>query len=138
MAFPPEVSEYSRPDGSVVVPARVAGSMIRLLTIGVVEGRRHRVPVNSDMVRVLDALQEAAAAADAGSSGAGTTAVGGVTLDARQQYLTTAEAAVVCGCTPRAIVKAIGQGRLRAEQHGHLWLIGTADLDTYRFGRSSA
>ncbi|WP_368086276.1 excisionase family DNA-binding protein [Curtobacterium sp. MCBA15_001] len=90
------------------------------------------------MVRVLDALQEAAARADVARSVHGTSRGGEVTLSGRQEFLTVAEAAAVRGCSTRAITKAIASGRLPAERHGHSWWIGAADLDQYRYGRSRA
>jgi excisionase family DNA binding protein len=134
--FPPVLDDYVRRDGAVVVPARVAEAMIRLLTLGVTEGRLKGIPVNTDMVVVLDALQRAAMAEDAVGSDLGTMVGDPVSVVVADVPLVTAgQAAERLGCTARAITKAIENGKLLGRKVGHQWLIREQDFDTYRFGK---
>jgi excisionase family DNA binding protein len=48
------------------------------------------------------------------------------------RQLTTAQASTVIGITPRAIRKAITNGRLHAERSGGRWLINATDAALYR------
>jgi excisionase family DNA binding protein len=43
-------------------------------------------------------------------------------------WLSTGEAAVVLGCTPRAVVKAIATGRLPAQRQGRCWRVDGSAL----------
>jgi excisionase family DNA binding protein len=137
MSFPPELKDYARLDGAVVVPARVAGDLMRLLTLGVTEGRRRGIPVNTEMMVVLDAIQSAAIAEDSRSGSVVGTMVGDpVSLEMTDEPLVTSgQAALRLGCTARAITKAIACGRLLGRKVGNQWLIAEHDLETYRYGR---
>jgi hypothetical protein len=59
-----QLSSLLRPDGSVVVPGRVAEPMLRLLTKGLLEMRRTGAggALNSEASEVLLALQQASIA----------------------------------------------------------------------------
>lgn len=136
MSFPPVVAEYSRRDGAVVVPARVAEEMLVIFTRGVLYSRKNGLPVNTEMVVVLDALQCAANAEDAAGSDLGTMVGGPVSVVLADVPLVTAgQAAERLGCTARAITKAIENRKLLGRKVGHQWLIRVQDLDTYRFGK---
>lgn len=134
--FPPVPADYVRSDGALVVPARVAEEFLRVFTRGVLYSRAKGIPVNTDMVVVLDALQRAAMAEDAAGSDLGTMVGGPVNVVVADVPLVTAgQAAERLGCTARAITKAIGNGTLLGRKVGHQWLIREQDLDTYRFGK---
>lgn len=131
--FPPRLEDLQLPDGSLLVPARVAARMLKLLELGVVAARQRGAAsaVNLDMEIVLDALHEAAEEA---GSGTGTTVLVERRLDASGKLLGTQGAADRIGCSERAVRKAIAEGRLNAVRVGRAWLIGERELDWYRFG----
>lgn len=123
----------------MVVPPRVAGAAIRLLTLGVLEGRKRGVDVNSDMVVVLDALQEAAEREENRRRAArGTTVVGAVRLAVSGEGMTSAEAARLVGRDVRTIRKALESGRLVGRKVGRDWLIFETDLDHYAHDRKAS
>ena len=121
----------------MLVPARVAGPLVTLLTIGVREGRRRGVPVDMDMVVVLDAIHEAAerweqsVGAASGTTGPGENRVG----LGNHVLLSVATSAARAERSERAIRKACSERRLRAKKSGRDWQIAEEDLDDYRFGR---
>jgi excisionase family DNA binding protein len=133
--FPPRPDDYRRADGSVVVPARAVERLLKLLELGVVAARQRGMggAVNTDMVIVLDALQEAAGDA---SSAIGTTVPDSSTLEVSGKLLTAQGAADRIGCSARAVRKACTEGRLRAVQVGRSWLIEENDLERFRYGIS--
>jgi len=48
-----------------------------------------------------------------------------------KDVMTTGEAAEIKGVTRQAVHAAIQAGRLKAEQHGKVWLIRRRDLDRW-------
>jgi excisionase family DNA binding protein len=131
--FPTRPDDYRRPDGSVVIPARVVERMLKLLELGVVAARQRGMggAVNTDMVVVLDALHEAA---ERPSSAIGTTVPGSRSLEVSGKLLTAQSAADRIGCSSRAVRKACTEGRLRAVQVGRAWLIEEGELERWRYG----
>lgn len=134
--FPPRPADYQRPDGSVVVPARVVPALFELVTLGMTMGRSLGLPVNTYFVVVLDALAVAAEAEKSRDGSFPGTMVGdSVSLKASDESRwTTGQAAVRLGCSPRAVTKAIQSRKLPGRKVGHQWFITESDLEAYAHG----
>ena len=132
MAFPPEVSAFVNADGEVVVPPRVAEKMLRLVTLGVMDARRRRIPIDFDMLVVLDAMNVATLAAHRAGSAVGTDVGEGRTLGDAATLRPVAEVADAMGCSTRWVRKEIASGHLPAHRVGSRWLIADSDFETYR------
>ncbi len=52
-------------------------------------------------------------------------------MEAREHWVTTAEAAELKGVKRNAILRAIAEGRLIAARFGKVWLIHRQDLEGY-------
>lgn len=136
MTFPPVPADYVRSDGALVVPARVVEDLLRIFTRGVLVSRKNGIPVDTDMVVVLHAIQLAAMAEDTATSVDGSMVGDPVSLVlADEPLVTSGQAAERIGCTSRAIRLALEEGRLLGRKFGRQWLIGESDLEDYRFGR---
>lgn len=127
-----------RADGSVIVPASVAGDVLRAL----VRDLTARVRADGGEVapgvrRLLYALHTAAQRAEAFDSVTAPfeSAATGSTPRA-SGTVCVAEAAALMGCTPRHVRALIADGRLSAERVGaRVWAIDADALDHYRHHR---
>ncbi len=137
MAFPPEVSAFVTAEGEVVVPPRVAAKMLRLVTLGVMDARRLRhIPIDLDMLVVLDAMNVATLAAERTGSAVGTGVGEGRRVDDAATLRPVSEVADAMGCSTRWVRKEIASGHLPARRVGSRWLIADSDFETYRHARS--
>lgn len=134
----PGVERLVRDDGSVVVPAAVAGDVLRALVRDLTARvRADGGEVGPGVRRVLYALHDAAQRADAhqprpgpvGGTQEGPTGTVGVTAQA---------AAALLGCSTEYARRLARTGRVAATRHGPSWLIDRASLDAYRHGRDAA
>jgi excisionase family DNA binding protein len=134
MTTPPDpgIARLLRPDGSVTVPASVAGEVLRALVRDLAgRTRADGGEVSPQARRVLYALHAAAVRGDQtepGSSG-GTPERPPATLE-----LTVCEAAHAMRCSPSYARRLARSGRVRARRAGPVWLIDAASLDAYRTG----
>ncbi|WP_155059737.1 excisionase family DNA-binding protein [Streptomyces blattellae] len=135
----PDTERLTRADGSVIVPASVAGEVLRAL----VRDLTARVRADGGEVapgvrRLLYALHTAAQRADAFDSVTApfdSTAATG-TAPGQSGTVCVAEAAALMGCTPRHVRALIADGRLSAERVGaRVWAIDADALDHYRHHR---
>lgn len=127
-----------RTDGSVIVPAMIAGDVLRAL----VRDLTARVRADGGEVapgvrRLLYALHAAAQHADTfdfARASSASAATG--TVLAPSGTVAVAEAAALMGCSPRHIRALIANGRLPAERVGaRVWAIDAAALNDYRHHR---
>lgn len=123
-----------RPDGSVVIPADVAGevlrSLVRDLTARV---RADGGEVSPSVRRVLYALHEAAQRSEPPTgSDSGTPAPLPATVE-----LTAHQAALLLECSPEYARRLARSGRVDARRAGPAWLISRASLDAYRKGKAA-
>lgn len=132
MAFPPEVSAFVTTEGEVIVPPRVAAKMLRLVTLGVMDARRRHIPIDLDMLVVLDAMNVATLAAERAGSAVGTGAAEGRRVDDAATLRPVSEVADAMGCSTRWVRKEITSGHLPARRVGSRWLIADSDFETYR------
>ncbi|MFD8610535.1 excisionase family DNA-binding protein [Streptomyces sp. NPDC059631] len=128
-----------RADGSVIVPATVAGDVLRALVRDLTARvRADGGELTPGVRRLLYALHTAAQHADAFDSVTApfdSTAATGSTPRA-SGTVCVAEAAALMGCTPRHVRALIADGRLSAERVGaRVWAIDPAALDHYRHHR---
>jgi excisionase family DNA binding protein len=132
---PPEAANLIRPDGSIVIPAAVADSVLRLLVLGLTQAQHANAGGRPtiETVNVLHALNMAAikdsemSARGRDYSSSGTIEVSG------EKLLTSRESALSLHCTERQVRRLCEQGKLPALKIGQHWLISETDLDTYRF-----
>jgi|GEM_PF-2874178 excisionase family DNA binding protein len=117
------IADRMTPDGSVVVPPRVAAYLEA--KAGVTADRRILLRGHDD--EAYEVLMALHFAADAHRSGNGTEHVVGQRK--QPKLMTTTEAAKAIGVTDRCIRKRIATGRLPAERHGGSWLINPAQLN---------
>ncbi|KPC91906.1 helix-turn-helix domain-containing protein [Streptomyces albus] len=135
----PDAERLTRADGSVIVPATVAGEVLRAL----VRDLTARVRADGGEVapgvrRLLYALHTAAQRVEAFDSVTApfdsTSATG--TAPRPSGTVSVAEAAALMGCTPRHVRALITSGRLPAERVGaRVWAIDAEALDHYRHDR---
>ncbi|MFV2102810.1 helix-turn-helix domain-containing protein [Micromonospora sp. LOL_024] len=116
------------PDGSVIVPADVAGELlaaaVRDLTA---RARRDGLAVSGRAVAVLQALHEAAVRHDTTSSGPGTP-----TATTPMVEISTHEAATLMGCSAEYVRRLCRSGVVIARRIGPAWLIDRPSLDRHR------
>jgi excisionase family DNA binding protein len=124
-------------DGAVVVvPARAAAWLERFADLRALR-IRHR-GADPEVDAVLVALGVAAAAWREQHTGtANGTTVADVAEPAPSSSVTTAEAGQLLGIGPRAVRRAIAEGRLRAERHGDVWRIRREDVEHFRAARAA-
>ncbi|WP_031104972.1 helix-turn-helix domain-containing protein [Streptomyces sp. NRRL S-146] len=128
------VAHLLRPDGSVTVPAAVAGDVLRTLVIGLTARvRADGGAVAPGVSTLLHALQTAAVRAD--ESRHGFVDESPATVPATVE-MTAHQAAQVLGCSDQYARSLARSGRVRARRAGPVWLIDRASLDAYRTGRS--
>lgn len=125
-----------REDGSVVIPAAVAGEVLRALVRDLTARvRADGGEVPPSVRRVLHALHESAVRADAEEPPPAVTGRPVV----RSGNVSVAEAATLLECSPRHVRDLIRAGRLPAQRVGvRVWAVDPAALDNYRFGRTAA
>ncbi|MFE1250505.1 helix-turn-helix domain-containing protein [Streptomyces sp. NPDC058741] len=130
----PGVARLLRPDGSVMVPASVAGEVLRALVRDLVgRARADGGEVSPQARRVLYALHAAAVQDEStGPAFAPETRA----RSAASVELTARQVAEILGCSAQYARSLARSGRVRARRAGPAWLIDSASLDAYRTGRS--
>ncbi|MGI5512751.1 helix-turn-helix domain-containing protein [Streptomyces sp. CA-106131] len=132
-----------RPDGSVIVPAAVAGDVLRAL----VRDLTARVRVDGGKVapgvrRLLYALHTASQAAEADPEHRfeHETAPSrpGIVATSEGEWLSAEDAAQVLGCSVQYARRLAASDAFTARRIGRTWLIDRTSLDTYRHGRTAA
>jgi hypothetical protein len=133
---PPEGYVHGLDGPCVVVPARVAALLVTRAGLAGFHARHRGLDAEVDACIV--ALKVAAAAwrarhvgSDRGTDPAG---AGG---RPSPSWLTSRAAGARLGITPRAVVKAIGAGRLPAQWACGCWWIDPADVEHYRTQRDT-
>lgn len=129
-------SHLIRDDGAVVVPAAVAGEVLRALVRDLTARVRTDGGEVSPAVRqLLYALHQAAQQPPPqtpASSGPGTLAPAPATVE-----LTAHQAAHLLECSSEYARRLARTGRVQARRAGTAWLINPQSLDTYRKGRAA-
>lgn len=126
-----------RPDGSVVIPARLTPWVRSLIDAAVRDLRRAGRGGNfgADVLEMLDALTLSEVSPKGplirGESRIEVDGSG----DASGEILTSARAAELLQCTPRSVTRACRAGRLRGRLVGYTWLIYERDLAEYRHNK---
>ncbi|WP_044367358.1 excisionase family DNA-binding protein [Streptomyces natalensis] len=144
MSHPDTDAEHlTRADGAVIVPAAVAGDVLRALVRDLTARvRADGGEVTSGIRRVLYALHTAAQRAevfdsvtapfDRAASATGTAAPTSATV-------CVAEAAALMGCSTRHVRTLIAAGRLPADRVGaRVWAIDADALNHYRHHRGQS
>lgn len=128
-----------RPDGSVVVPARLTGWVRRLLEPALADIRRagRGGSLAFDVLETLDALERSEVSVSGTIMPGQDKIMVSSECEASEVFMVSAHAAEQLGCTDRAIRRALQEGRLRGRKLGREWLISQHDLDEYRFGKRS-
>ncbi|MES9804976.1 helix-turn-helix domain-containing protein [Streptomyces cinereoruber] len=124
-----------RADGAVVVPAEVAGEVLRALVRDLTARiRADGGEVSPAVRRLLYALHEAAQhpGTAPASSGPGTPPAAPATVE-----LTAPEAAYLLECSPEYVRRLARTGRVLGRRAGRVWLIDPASLDSYRKGQAA-
>ncbi|MFF0243963.1 helix-turn-helix domain-containing protein [Streptosporangium sandarakinum] len=140
MSRPLDLAYLLRDDGSVVIPAAVAGPVLRLLTIGLTARvRADGGEVGVTARRVLYALHEAAQRHETAGFLDETPAVVSGMVE-----VTATDMASFMGCSPQYVRRLCASGVLRARRVGRQWLIhhpatrngehGSEDTDRERSG----
>ncbi|MFE5852528.1 helix-turn-helix domain-containing protein [Streptomyces sp. NPDC056500] len=122
---PPGARHLVREDGSVVVPAELAGAVLRILLRDV--GARFHVDagkVPSSVSGLLWALNAAAEQAEA-RDGSGSGTPGGEPVSVE---IGTADAARELGCSEGYVRRLARAGRLRGRKVGPVWLVAEAAI----------
>lgn len=121
----------------VVVPARVAAWLERYTDLRSL--RTAQRGADPEVDGVLIAMGVAAARWRQQHTGSARgTAVAATAEPAPSSSLTTTQAGQLLGVGPRAVRKAIAEGRLRAEPHGSAWRIAREEVEHYRAARRAA
>ncbi|MEU3277294.1 helix-turn-helix domain-containing protein [Streptomyces antibioticus] len=139
MSHRADAEHLTRADGSVIVPATVAGEVLRALVRDLTARVRADGGELSPRVReVLYALHTAAQRADAFDSVTAPFESAATGSTPRPSgTVCVAEAAALMGCTPRHVRALITSGRLPAERVGaRVWAIDADALDHYRHHRA--
>lgn len=106
-------------DGSVLIPASVAGDVIRFIVLGLTDRvRTDGGEVSTSARRVLWALHEAAQRQDEAGFPDETPPPAQVTVE-----MTACEVAAVMGCSPQYVRRLCASGVLRARRAGRQWMI---------------
>jgi excisionase family DNA binding protein len=126
----------------VLVPAEVAGILLRVLVLGLRElVRADGGEVSPAMRRLLYALHAAAEhqdQAEEANDRAGAGPLSSAARTASAGHATVREAAELLGCSERWVQRLARRGVLPARRVGPLWLIEAAALDSYRYGRRTS
>ncbi len=136
-----EAEHLTRADGAVIVPAAVAGDVLRALVRDLTARvRADGGEVTPGIRRLLYALHTAAQHADAFDSATApfdSSATG--TPPRTSGTVSVAEAAALMGCTTRHVRTLIAAGRLPAERVGaRVWAIDADGLNHYRHHRGDS
>lgn len=116
----------------VVVPGRVAAWLERHADLGKLRAE-HR-GADAEISAVLVALGVAAATWRGAATG--TTDAATPEPDSPSE-LSTSQAAGLAEVSPRAIRRAIAEGRLPARRAGQRWVLSREDVEHYRAGRAA-
>lgn len=115
-----ELPSLLRPDGTIIIPAAVAGDVLRLLVLGLtVRVRADGGELGPTARRVLWALHEAAQRTEQTGFADETSAPAPATVEIR----TAQEMAVVMGCSVQYVRRLCASGALHARRAGRSWLI---------------
>lgn len=134
-----DLSPYRTRTGAVVVPAEVAGELLRAVIRDLtVQARRDGMLVSDRARAVLHALHLAAVDHDRACSATGSTGAEPVIIRPQVTAMTIKEAAAELECSPRWVRSLVAAGRLRARRSGRVLLVDAADLDAYRRGQRAA
>jgi excisionase family DNA binding protein len=120
-------------DGSVVIPASIAGEVLRAVVRDLTERvRTDGGEVSSAARGVLRALHAAASQPSREGDGSefGTPSDQGASV----REVTVATAAELLGCSQRYVRRLAESGRVAARRDGWIWLIDRASLDAFRTG----
>lgn len=130
---PPDAT--AGPDGSVVVPARLASTTFAALVLYL--GDRTRANGGAITPEARDLLHALNRAAQGPSSASATPDDGPPTVVHGQgQLLGVAEAARVLGCNPSYVRRLCHRGTIPAQRLQGGWVIEAGALDDYRHGRT--
>jgi excisionase family DNA binding protein len=121
----------------VVAPAEVVAKLLERTSLDVL--RVSARGADSEVYDLLMALRLAALAHPSSDIGTFGSDVGTFVAEQAEpgpySLLTTAEAATLIGITPRAVLKAIREGRLLASQNDATYLIKRDDAKAFRSNR---
>lgn len=124
------------PDGSVIVPAHLAGPVRRILVRDLAQHVRTDGGTPTAGVRQLVyALSRAEHHHD---HAAAMSATGPISAPSPTLEISTAEAAQLMGCTDRHVRRLCRSGVFTARQVGRAWLIDQAAFDTWRYATEAA
>jgi excisionase family DNA binding protein len=128
------VLDLIRPDGSVIVPAGVAGEVLRSLVRDLTARVRTDGGEVSPTVRgLLNALHAAAERVDTATTGPSSDP-GTTTIQRANVEIGTGDAAALLECSTEYVRRLARSGRIQARRLGAAWLIDSASLDAYRTG----
>jgi excisionase family DNA binding protein len=126
----PTAAVRSLPDGSVIVPPRLAGAVYRILVRDLAQHIRADGGGPTVAVRQLvyalaraEQLHTEDRFANEPPPAASSTV-----------ETSTAEAAALLGCSAKHVRQLCRAGRIQGRRLGRAWLIDTASLDAYRYG----
>ncbi|MFI8106286.1 helix-turn-helix domain-containing protein [Streptomyces sp. NPDC086023] len=130
-AQPEPFRSLVRPDGSVLVPAAVAGEVLRALVRDLTARvRADGGEVSPTVRRLLYALHAADEQHQRAGSVPGTPPGAPATVE-----VTAQQAAALLECSPEYARRLARSGRLRARRAGPVWLVDATSLDAYRRGQ---
>jgi excisionase family DNA binding protein len=133
---PQGVGSLLREDGAVVVPASVAGEVLRALVRDLTARvRADGGEVSPDARRVLWALHEAAQRAVEPRRAGPVVVESSRVRTVPAGYVTVAVAARRLECSPRWIQRLARSGRVEAVRAGPVWLVSETALEKHRRGR---
>ncbi len=118
------------PRTALVIPGMLLDRFERVLVLArVVASQSGNQQAKEDLNVLFDLLE---LGGEGGSSARATTVSNPASLG--NELLTVSQAANRMGCSPQAIRKACGEGRLKADRVGRDWVIRLDELNTYRYG----
>jgi excisionase family DNA binding protein len=124
-------------DGAVVVvPARTAAWLERFADLRAIRTAHRGADPEVDAVLVALALA-AATWRNAHAGSVRGTDLARTAEPVASSLLTTAEAGHLLGLGPRAVRKAVAEGRLQAVKHGDAWQIEREDVEHFRAVRAA-
>ncbi|MEV4863097.1 helix-turn-helix domain-containing protein [Streptomyces ossamyceticus] len=127
----PAVARLLRPDGSVIVPAAVAGDVLRALVRDLTTRvRTDGGEVSPHVRQLLYALHTADQQQPAPGFPTETPRVPAATVE-----LGMREVAALLECSPQYARRLAREGRLTARRTGRIWLVDRASLDAFRRGQ---
>ncbi|WP_327430934.1 helix-turn-helix domain-containing protein [Streptomyces sp. NBC_01236] len=128
----PEVAALLRPDGSVTVPASIAGDVLRALVRDLTTRVRADGGEVSPAVRRLLYALHTAEQQDAPGFPTETPSVPTATVE-----LGMREVAALLECSPQYARRLAREGHLQARRAGRIWLVDPGALDAFRKGNAA-